>query len=118
MMSVEEKFVAAGYDYAALCERTFGDEELIEELLHIFLADESWENMCSCMDNGETENAFRAAHSLKGSCGMLGLSGLFEMMRVLTDKLRYVDLEGAKIVFPKTRDEYEKAVSLIKELIC
>lgn len=118
MMSVEEKFVAAGYDYAALCERTLGDEELISELLHIFLADESWKTICNCMDKGETENAFKAAHSLKGSCGMLGLSSLFEMMRILTDKLRYGDLEGAKAVFPQTRGEYEKAVSLIKELIC
>lgn len=118
MMNIEEKYVAAGCDYAALSERTFGDAVLINELFRLFISDDSWDEMKSCMDRGETENAFKAAHSLKGSCGMLGLSRLYEKMKLITDKLRFGDLDGAKDMFPQTSDEYENAVLLLKELIC
>lgn len=117
MSALEEKFVAAGNDYASLSERTFGDEALIAQLMQIFLQDDSFKIMRQSMDNGETEAAFKAAHSLKGSCGMLGLTPLFEIMKIITDKLRYGDLEGAEKVFPQTSEEYEKAIALIKELI-
>lgn len=118
MSGFEEKFVAAGNDYSALSERTFGDEALISQLMQLFLQDDSFDKMREYMDRGETEKAFKAAHSLKGSCGMLGLCPLFEKMKLITDKLRFGDLDGAKSLFPQTSAEYEKAVSMIKELIC
>ena len=117
MSSFAEKFTAAGCDYAALSERTFGDEELILQLMQMFLDDDSFLSMHSCMEKGETDNAFRAAHSLKGSCGMLGLSPLFEKMVRITDELRHGELENAKLLYPQTSAEYEKTITLIKSLI-
>ncbi len=117
MRNFKEKFVLAGNDLEALCERTGGDEDLIEQLMQMFLADTSWEEMCSSIEAGECEKAFRAAHSLKGSSGMLGLSGLFEVMKVITDMLRNGDLDGAETVFEKTKAEYENTVSVIKDFV-
>lgn len=117
MSSFKEKFVAAGNDYKSLSERASGDKELIMQLMQMFLADESFSQMSAYMDDCETENAFRAAHSLKGSCGMLGLIPLFEEMKKITDELRHGELEEARELFPRTKAEYEAAVELIRQLV-
>ena len=117
MNSFAEKFISAGNDYSALSARACNDEELILTLMQMFIADDSFDNMCASMNAGETENAFRAAHSLKGSSGMLGFTALFEKMKVITDKLRGGDLDGAKEALPQTRSAYDEAVGLVKELI-
>lgn len=115
MSDFKEAYISAGYDYEALAERTCGDSELINQLMQMFLADDSWEKMTLSMQNGDIESAFRAAHSFKGSSGMLGFTALFERMKILTDKLRNGDLEGAKSVFDVTLNEYEAAVKLVSE---
>lgn len=117
MSEFEKRFVSEGNDYASLAERTGGDEELIAQLMQMFLVDESWAEMCAGMENGECEKAFRAAHSLKGSSGMLGFTALFDKMKVITDKLREGDIAGAKNVFEATRAEYEKAAKLVAEFV-
>lgn len=117
MNKFKNKFILAGNDYSALSERTCGDEDLIMTLMQMFLDDDSWNGMCTFMESGETENAFRCAHSLKGSSGMLGFTGLFEKMKVITDKLRVGDLDGAKEVFEETKAAYEAAVELVREFI-
>lgn len=117
MNNFKNKFISAGNDYSALLERTCGDEELIMTLMQLFLDDDSWNSMCRFMENGETENAFRSAHSLKGSSGMLGFTALFEKLKVITDKLRGGDLDGAKEVFDETKSAYEAAVELVKEFV-
>lgn len=117
MSSFKESFIASGNDYAALSERTCGDKALMIQLMQMFLEDESFSLMSAYMDKGETENAFKAAHSLKGSCGMLGLSGLFEEMKKITDELRHGELERAKELFPRTSAEYEKTAALLGKLI-
>lgn len=117
MNNFKNKFISAGNDYSALLERTCGDEELIMMLMQMFLDDDSWNSMCSFMESGETENAFRSAHSLKGSSGMLGFTALFEKMKVITDMLRVGDLDGAKGVFDETKSAYEAAVELVREFV-
>lgn len=117
MSDFEKAFIAAGNDYAALSERACGDRELIRELMNMFAADDNWRKMCSSIDACDAENAFRAAHSLKGSSGMMGFNALFEEMKIITDMLRCGDLEGAKSILDSVRAEYDKAVKLITELL-
>ncbi|MDO4815465.1 MAG: Hpt domain-containing protein [Bacillota bacterium] len=113
MKSFKAAFVAGGNDYSAALERVAGDAELLGELMQIFRADCNFSVMKTAMDAGETEKAFRAAHSLKGSCGMLGMTDLYETMVLLTDELRHGNLEGARLIFPKAEREYGKVVELI-----
>lgn len=117
MSEFEKRFVSEGNDYASLSERTGGDEELIAQLMQMFLVDESWAEMCTAIEAGECEKAFRAAHSLKGSSGMLGFTALFDRMKVITDCLRNGDIDGAEKAFEATRAEYEKAAKLVAEFV-
>lgn len=114
MKSFKPAFVSAGNDYSAALERVAGDAELLGELMQMFHADSNFSSMKNAMDAGKTENAFRAAHSLKGSCGMLGMTALYEAMVQITDELRHGNLDGAKTVFPTVEVEYGKVIELIE----
>ncbi len=114
MNSLKSAFISSGNDYFAALERVAGDAELLSELMQMFLADENFSNMKAAMNAGETEKAFRAAHSLKGSCGMLGMTALYDAMVRITDEFRHGNLEGGRELFPETENEYKKIVALIE----
>lgn len=114
MKNFKAAFIAEGNDYSAALERVAGDAELLRELMQMFHADPNFSSMKNAVGAGETEKAFRAAHSLKGSCGMLGMNSLYEAMVQITDELRHGNLDGAKTVFPVVEREYGKVIELIE----
>ena len=117
MNKLKAAFIAAGNDYNAALERTACDEELLTELMHMFLADENFRLMRASMEAGETEQAFRAAHSLKGSCGMLGMTKLYSGMVKITDELRRGDIDGARRVYPEVLKAHKDLVSLLEKYL-
>lgn len=116
-MSFETDFRAAGNDYDGALERAAGDTELLASLMAMFLADESFSRLRSALENNDCKAAFAAAHSLKGSSGMLGMTALFDAMSRITEYLRSGALEPAKAMFPIAKREYERIVSLIGDAI-
>ena len=117
MNGFKAAFIDAGNDYAAALERVAGDEELLCELMQMFLADENWSEIKTAAEAGECERAFRAAHSLKGSSGMLGMNGLYGAMVKLTDEFRHGNLQSGRDLIPETEKEYTAIVELIKEYL-
>lgn len=114
MKNFKAAFISAGNDYSAALERVAGDADLLCDLMQMFLADDNFANMKSAVAAGETEKAFRAAHSLKGSCGMLGMTLLYVAMVSITDELRHGNLNGAKTMLPAVEREYCGIVELIE----
>lgn len=116
MKDIKSKYTLAGNDYDGALNRTAGDEELFLSLLDMFLNDKSWSELNAAMANGDAKTAFAAAHSLKGSSGMLGMTRLFDAVRPLTEALRGGDIALAKVLFPAAEREYEAVTELIKTL--
>lgn len=116
MKDIKSTYTLAGNDYDGTLNRTAGDEELFLSLLDMFLNDKSWSELNAAMANGDTKAAFAAAHSLKGSSGMLGMTRLFDAVRPLTEALRGGDIALAKVLFPAAEREYEAVTELIKTL--
>lgn len=116
MKDIKSKYTLAGNDYDGALNRTAGDEELFLSLLDMFLNDKSWSELNAAMANGDAKAAFAAAHSLKGSSGMLGMTRLFDAVRPLTEALRGGDIALAKVLFPAAEREYEAVTELIKTL--
>lgn len=116
MKDIKSKYTLAGNDYDGALNRTAGDEELFLSLLDMFLNDKSWSELNAAMANGDAKVAFAAAHSLKGSSGMLGMTRLFDAVRPLTEALRGGDTALAKVLFPAAEREYEAVTELIKTL--
>lgn len=116
MKDIKSTYTLARNDYDGALNRTAGDEELFLSLLDMFLNDKSWSELNAAMANGDAKTAFAAAHSLKGSSGMLGMTRLFDAVRPLTEALRGGDIALAKVLFPAAEREYEAVTELIKTL--
>lgn len=76
-----------GGDYAQVEKRLPGIH-LIRRFIAKFLDDGSYPELCRAMEQGQTEEAFRAAHTLKGVSANLGFDRLTASSGELTELLR------------------------------
>lgn len=113
----EALFNAAGNDYQAVLGRADGDVALVKELMLMFTADENMEKLSAAISSGDADAAFRAAHSLKGSSGMLGMLRLHTRLCGLTEALRRGDVELAQSLYPDCETEYGTVMGIIRAAI-
>ncbi len=65
-----------------------GKESLYYRFLKKFLDDENYVLLLEAAGQGDSGAAFRAAHTLKGVCGNLGMDRLFGAVSMAVEKLR------------------------------
>ena len=88
----------------------------IEKFITKFPKDNSFKSLCKAIKDGNREDAFRAAHTLKGICLNLGLGDLLLTVNEITDILRpetYKISEKTDQLLKKVRCEYNKTVDSI-----
>ena len=86
-MTLKECYSRMGADYEdVLCR--MNKEDRIRRFLQMFLNEESFNNLCNALEAWDVEDAFRAAHSLKGICLNLSLTALGQSANALTEALR------------------------------
>ena len=86
-MNINECYQAMGADY----EEVFGrlrNERLITKFVLKFPGDPSFSQLQSTLEEKNVEEAFRAAHTLKGVAQNLGFTPLYEATATLTEVLR------------------------------
>lgn len=86
-MTVEECYEVIKGDYADVVSRLRTDER-IKKFLRKAMNDTSFVALCNAVDAKNAEDAFRAAHTLKGICLNLSLTNLGYSATVLTEALR------------------------------
>ena len=116
MTKLEAAYAEYGMDYSNTIGRTAGDEELRRELLDMFAADGNYALLTEALDNDNAGDAFSAAHSLKGSSGMLGMTRLHRVLSNMTECLRTGDIAGAEKFRDAAEREYKAAVRMIGSL--
>lgn len=116
MTRLETAYAEYGMDYSETIERTAGDEELLRQLLDMFAADKNYSLLKYALDMGEAAAAFGAAHALKGSSGMLGMTRLHAVLSDMTELLRAGDAAGARAFCSAVEREYQAAVRMINSL--
>ena len=62
------------------------------------------------------DEAFRAAHTLKGVCQNLGFTNLYQPTYDLTEVLRTGTLEGTKELFDSVTCQYKITINAIRAL--
>ena len=77
-----------GADTASGIMRCAGKEELYVMLVGKALADANFEKLAASVSGAETENAFQAAHALKGVLANLSLTPLADKVATVTETLR------------------------------
>ena len=86
-MTIQECYQVLGGDYAQVEKRLPGIH-LIRKFIAKFLDDGSYPELCRAMEQGQTEETFRAAHTLKGVSANLGFDRLTASSGELTELLR------------------------------
>ena len=115
-MTIQECYARLGGNYEEVCAR-LPSEALVRRFALKFLQDDSFAALCSAMEEGSREQAFHAAHTLKGVCANLCLDRLLASASRLTEVLRpAVDVmpEQARPLFEAVQQDYAVTTQAIR----
>ena len=87
---------------------------LLNKLKTMFLDDDSYPKLERSLKEENVEEAFRAAHTLKGVCQNLGFTNLYQPTYELTEVLRAGTLEGSKEWFDRVTEQYNITIDAIR----
>lgn len=116
MTKLEAAYRENGMNYSETIERTADDEELLRQLLDMFAADENYTLLKDALAAKDSSAAFKAAHALKGSSGMLGMTRLHLVLKNMTEMLRGGNAEGANELLSAAEREYKAVIRIISGL--
>lgn len=115
-MTIEQCYEQLHGDYAQVIQR-LPSPALVERFIGKFLDDGSFSELTSAMAVGQTEAAFRAAHTLKGVSANLGFEQLRQSASTLTEFLRGkaepVPAEALPLL-EQVRRDYQMTVDAIR----
>ncbi len=113
-MTIEACYEALGGDYSEVLSR-LRKEERIQKFALKFLTDETYNILQQRLDSEDMEEAFRAAHTLKGLCQNLGFTKLFDSGSQVTELLRVRNLDEARALMPQVKEDYLQTVTALKQ---
>ncbi len=114
-MDIKECYKEMGGDYEDIFSR-LKNISLITKIVKKFNDDQSFNELEQALNEKNVENAFRAAHTLKGICLNLSFKQLTDDTVEITEILRAGSFEGTDELFKKIKEEYQKTVEAIKQL--
>lgn len=112
-MTVRECYEQMGADFDNVLGR-LGSEQMVQRFALKFLNDTSYQTLEETLKEKNVEQAFRAAHTLKGVCLNLGFDNLFTVSSELTERLRAGELDGTEELFEKVKEQYEITMKAIR----
>lgn len=120
MMQLKDCYERFGGDYESVRQR-MPREQMIRKFAIRFLSDSSYNLLCTSLDEKNYEEAFRAAHSLKGVCQNLGFKRLESTVTIITEYLRNwktqeMEEDQCKQLLAPVSEDYKLVVENIKQL--
>lgn len=114
-MTTKECYEKMGASYEDVLGR-LGSEQMVNRFAKKFLSDKSFENLGEALGRKDVNEAFRAAHTLKGVCVNLGFDNLYKVSSELTEILRAGKLDGTDELFSEVEKQYGITTAAIREL--
>lgn len=113
-MTIEDCYARMGANYEEVLRR-LGKAERVARFLRKLPDEPSFPTLRQALQAGDAQEAFRAAHSLKGICMNLGLTALGNSASALTEALRGGRIpETAGELFAAVERDYRHAVLCIQ----
>ena len=109
---VETLYQIAGGDYAGVIGRLRTNER-IAKFVTMFADDASYANLIDNMAAENWDEAFRAAHTLKGTARDMGFIEFYVRASEVTEALRASDTTQAKELLPAVQDAYKQVADAI-----
>ncbi len=114
-MTLKECYAALGGDYDEAMGR-LRSERLVQKFVLKFLNDGSYRLLEDSLAAGDRDEAFRAAHTLKGVCANLAFNTLLESSEALTEALRdgRPAEPGEEALVARVKGDYDRACQAIQ----
>lgn len=115
-MSIEQVYEAIGGNFKEISTR-LPSVGLIEKFAVRFLDDDSYSVLCDAMKKRSAEEAFRAAHTLKGVSANMAFTRILTSVSELTETLRGETsiTEKADELFETVKADYELTAKAISD---
>ena len=113
-MTLQECYEKLGGNYQEVSSR-LPSEKFIQKYVLKFLEDKTYSLLVESWEQENYDEAFRAAHTIKGMCQNLSFSRLLDSSAALTESLRGGKSAGAQALYKKTCEDYEHTAAVIKE---
>lgn len=112
-MTLKDCYAAMGGDYDEAIGR-LRSEKLVQKFVLKFLSDQSYDLLCASMEAKNYEEAFRAAHTIKGVCQNLSFTALGKCSSALSEALRNGYTPEADGLAEQVKAEYRQTVEAIQ----
>ena len=112
-MTLQECYAAMGGNYEEVLGRLRSDR-LIQKFVMKFVNDSSYQLLLDSMASGDYEEAFRAAHTIKGVCQNLGFTPLLDSSSQLSEALRHGITPEAPALLEQVRTDYGQTADAIR----
>ena len=114
-LTLQEFYTAVGGNYQDALGRMMG-ESMLRKFVLKFPNDPSFAALTQAIETSSQEEAFRAAHTIKGLCLNLGFGKLLHSSEILTEALRNEFPNNAAELFASVKDDYLLTVDAIAHL--
>ena len=112
-MTIQECYTALEGDYEEVLSRLYS-EALVKKFVGKFLADQSFQQLEGSLNAEDYDEAFRAAHTLKGVAQNLSFTKLYHSSHEITEALRTKDYALAAQLLASVSRDYEQTVAAIQ----
>lgn len=89
---VRQNLIDNDFDVDGAMQRFLNNEALYLKCLKKFLDDKNFENLLEAKKKGDVEEAFKAAHTMKGFLSNLGINKIYIPLQPVVEKLRAGDI--------------------------
>lgn len=112
-MAIIEELEQWGCDIEDAMTRFLDDEEFYITCLHTMVQDPSYGKLGAALQEGDVQEAFEQAHTLKGVLANMGLTPIYDVVVRLVEPLRAGNAENLLPVY----EELLAANERLKEII-
>lgn len=99
-----------------LRRNTASNPEILDELFENFIedADELIKEIETTIKENEVDNYFTAVHTLKGLCGTIGCSQMFEVLKTMDKLKKDQDFENSVSYFNNLTECFQNTITAIR----
>ena len=112
--SKKQQLIEAGIDVDGALERFMGNEALLGRFLHKFLNDTNFDKLQNAVAEHSLDDAITASHTLKGVCGNLSMTRMFDLLTGQVAAFRAGDWDRAVGMLPDISAAYYQTVKAIR----
>lgn len=110
MSDLAENLSKYGIDYNEALDRVDGCVELYEKLAFKYLDDSHYVDLVAAMEVKDFDEAYKAAHALKGIAGNLSFKDLYISSAEVSEALFQGEYQAAEKLLPQVEQAHEKVL--------